>query len=386
MRSVEFSGEAVARGGFLARMRDRLCEFRNRLVQDPRVQKFAVANPLTRRIARAKARQLFDLLAGFVYSQILFSCVSLGLFERLEAGARTVDQLANEAGLPESGMRRLVDAAVALDLLEWRSGGLVGLGELGAALNANPGVKAMVRHHADLYRDLADPVTLLKGEAAERRLNSYWAYATAADPASLRADQVSDYSDLMAQSQQFIAQEVLASYDISRHRRLLDIGGGDGTFAEAAVRSSPELSATVFDLPAVAERASARVRMLGLGDRIMPAGGDFARDALPAGADLVTLVRVLYDHPDEKALTVLKAARRAIMPGGRVLIAEPMADALGAGRVGDAYFGFYLMAMGDGRARRPRELMSLLVEAGFNAPRIVATRMPLQTGIVIADA
>ena len=378
--------DAPMRAGVFGRLRDRIRDVRNRLVQSARVQRLAIANPLTRRIAKNKAAQLFDLVAGFVYSQILYSCVRLELTEKVSKYPSSVESLAGGAGLPKERMQRLVDAAVALDLLAWRSDGRVGLGELGAALNANPGVKAMVLHHADLYEDLRDPLALLRGECGERRLNDYWAYATADNPAALSRDEVADYSDLMAASQQFIAQEVLAAYDFKQHRHILDIGGGDGTFAEAIVGAVPGLTATVFDLPAVAVRAGERLDAAGVGVRVAACGGDFAKDELPVGADLITIVRVLYDHDDAKVMQILRGARRAVAAGGRVLIAEPMADAPGAGRVGDAYFGFYLMAMGNGRARRPGEVKALLSEAGFSSPRSVPTRMPLQTGIVVADA
>ncbi len=369
----------------LASVLDRLRGFRNRLVANPDVQRIAIANPLTRRLARRKAGELFDLCAGFVYSQILSACLRLSLFDLLKDRALPLDQLAREVDLTLDATRRLVDAGVALRLLEHRSGGSVGLGELGAALNANPGVKAMVEHHADLYEDLRDPVALLRGESDRPKLNAYWAYATANRPAELSRDCVADYSDLMSASQQFVAREVLAAYPIARHRKLLDVGGGDGTFVIAAASSAPHLEVIVFDLPAVAQRASERLCAEGLTARAESVGGDFVRDRLPSGADVISLVRVLYDHGDDKVLDLLKAARAVLSPGGRLLIAEPMADAPGAKRVGDAYFGFYLLAMGAGRARRPDELKALLKLAGFSRSWVVPTRMPLQTGLVVAQ-
>lgn len=345
----------------------------------------AIANPLTRHLARHKAGALFDLCAGFVYSQILSACVELKVCEALQNEALDHASLADRIGLPLEAARRLVDAGVALRLFEIRSNGSVALGELGAALNANPGVKAMVRHHRELYEDLRDPVALLRGQNDKARLNDYWAYATAENPSALTSNEVADYSDLMSASQQFIAEEVLAAYSLSRHKRLLDVGGGDGMFAMAAAQKHPHLEVTTFDLPAVAERAEARFEAAGLQSRAKAIGGDFIRDPLPGRPDIISLVRVLYDHGDEKVLSLLKAVRAALPGGGRLLIAEPMADAPGAGRVGDAYFGFYLLAMGSGRPRRPAQLSRLLQATGFSRSRVIATRMPLQTGLVLAE-
>ncbi|MDX2258570.1 MAG: methyltransferase [Hyphomicrobiaceae bacterium] len=381
-------GVSLPRTGMLGRFADRLAELRGRLAANPKFHAAAVRNPLTRPIARRKARKLFDLVAGFVYSQVLFAGVKVGLFRALATGPLDLSEVASACDLPEAEARRLVDAAASLDLVAWRADGRVGLADLGAALVANPGVIAMIEHHDLLYADLADPVGLMRGERrrGDTALGAYWPYATAAEPGALDDAAVAAYSRLMGASQTLIAGEVLDAYSVTRHRRLLDIGGGDGTFCVAAAAHAPNLHVGLFDLPAVAERARARFAHEGIADRATATGGDFDRDPLPAGADLVSLVRVLYDHDDDKALRILAAARRAIASGGTLLIAEPMARAPGSETVGDAYFGFYLLAMGSGRARAPEELGRMALVAGFAAPRIVSTRMPLQTGLVVATA
>ena len=110
-----------------------------------------------------------------------------------------------------------------------------------------------------------------------------------------------------------------------------------------------------------------------------------SRDPLPQGADIVSLVRVLHDHDDELALALLRRAHAALPPGGALLIAEPMAATPGAEPVGDAYFGFYLLAMGRGRPRSSEEITKLLARAGFTAVRALRTRRPMLANVVIAD-
>ena len=100
----------------------------------------------------------------------------------------------------------------------------------------------------------------------------------------------------------------------------------------------------------------------------------------------MSLVRVCFDHPDERVLKLLRNVRRALPPGGTLLLAEPMAGVPGVEAMGDAYFGFYLMAMGRGRSRSAAALMALAAEAGFTGARSIPTRMPLQTGLVVASA
>ena len=100
----------------------------------------------------------------------------------------------------------------------------------------------------------------------------------------------------------------------------------------------------------------------------------------------MSLVRVLHDHDDAQALRILIAVRRALPPGGVLLVAEPMSGTAGAEPMGDAYFGFYLLAMGQGRPRTPLQLQALLREAGFSRVRNGKTRRPMLSGLVIADA
>lgn len=362
---------------------DALRAWRDQLTTSPRFVRWAIGFPLTRPFARRRARAVFDLAAGFVYSQVLAACVRLDLFTLLSAQPLTVEELAQRVSLPPDGARRLLEAAASLDLTERRAGDRYGLGSLGAALLGQPGIAAMVEHHALFYEDLSDPVALLRGQRATG-LAGYWPYAGAAEPAAVPSEAVRSYSALMSASQGLIVEELLGVHDFGAYRCLLDIGGGDGTFASALGARYPALHLKTFDLPAVADLARQRFARAGLSDRAEAVGGDFLVDPLPTGADAAIFVRVLHDHDDARVRHMLAAARRALPAGGTLLIAEPFADAPGARTVGAAYFGFYLLAMGRGRARTPDELTGMLREAGFAAVRRVRTRMPLQTGLLVA--
>ncbi len=358
---------------------------RDRWLSNARFRRFAAAFPLTRPLARHHARALFDVCAGFVYSQTLLACVRLRLFEHLsQHGPQSPAELASRFALSEEAMLRLLRAAASLKLVQARSGGRYGLGRLGAAMIDNQGIMAMVEHHALLYHDLRDPLALLRGEQEQTGLGQYWPYATTDQPSSLQAEKIAAYTELMAASQPMVAQEVLNVYSFKRHRCLLDVGGGDGTFLRAVAAQAPQLRLMLFDLPAVAQQAKARFNDAGLAERVQVFGGSALSDTLPQGADIISLVRVIHDHEDEVALAFLRAARAALPDDGVLLLAEPMAGTSGAEPISDAYFGFYLLAMGTGRARTPTELQALLIAAGFERFRILATHTPLLTRVMLA--
>ena len=374
--------------GLFGRWRDALDQWAAARVANPAFRRWAERFPLTRPIARRRASQLFDLVAGFSYSQVLLACVRLQLFDRLADGSATADALAPALKLPPEACRRLLDAAVALRLLSSRQRGagaaVYRLGPLGAPMVGNAAIAAMVEHHALLYADLADPLALLRAPPGQGELARYWAYARSDRPHTLAPAQVADYSALMAASQPLVADEILDAHPLQRHHCLMDVGGGEGVFAAAAAHRWPHLRLVVFDLPEVAHRAQGRLAALGLAGRATAVGGDFCTDALPTGADVISLVRVVHDHDDHRVMALLHAARRALPPHGVLLLAEPMAGTAGAQAMGDAYFGLYLWAMGSGRPRTIAQLGAMLQAAGFSAPRQLRNAMPLQTQVLLA--
>lgn len=366
------------------RLGDAYRRYRAERLADRDFKRRAAANPLTRPFATRSATKLFDLTAGFVYSQILKAVIELDLLAKLADGPKTPDELAGPLGLPLQSARKLLDAAAALELVEARRDGSYEIGALGSALESEPGVRAMIEHHDMLYADLADPVRLLKGEAGETRLSNFWPYAGGAGRA-VGDDGAGPYSALMHESQSFVADDVLDVASFGDRNSLIDLGGGDGGFAEAAANRWPHLRITVIDLPPVAARARKRLADAGFPeDRITVRDGDFASGLDGLKADVVSLVRVLHDHDDAAALAILKAAHGALTPSGEVLVAEPLADMPGARRVGHAYFGFYLMAMGSGRPRTADEIAQLLAQAGFARANTRLTRGALPLGVITA--
>lgn len=366
---------------------DRFLAWRDRVYASPAFHYWAFRLPILRQVARYRTQALFDITAGFVYTQTLVTCVRLDLFRRLAAAPRTPAQLAHELGMPLDGVERLLAAATALRLVSPRSGGRVGLGPLGSPVLAQDSMVRMVNHNALLYLDIADPVALLgRASGAASSVQQFFPYSEVASPQSLPADTVAPYSALMSDTVAPIATEVIDASLLEGRRCLLDVGGGEGGFLRAVAARYPALHLRLFDLPAVVERAAGRMREAGMLDRFMCTSGDFHRDPLPEGADTISLVRILLDHDDARALSLLRRVRAALPPGGLLIIAEPMVGVAGARRVAEVYFSFYLRAMGRGRCRRVDEYTSLLREAGFRRTRVVPTNCPIFTSIVTADA
>lgn len=352
----------------------------HRQIAKPSFQAWASRFPLTRGIARREGAQMFDLVAGFVHSQVLMAVVELRILHRLMDGPRSSAALGHEVGIAADRMAILLQAAAALGLISRRRDGDFIIARKGAALLGVPGLEAMILHHRAFYRDLEDPVALLRGEV-ETELANFWPYVFGArgavDPAVTQT-----YSDLMADSQGLVAQDTLRMVDLSGIRCLLDVGGGSGAFALAVAQAHPDMQLMLFDLPPVVPVAVTRFKAVGLEDRLTIHGGSFRSDSLPQGADTISLIRVLYDHADETVQALLSKIYDTLPAGGRLIVSEPMSGGAAPERAGDAYFAFYTMAMRTGKTRSAKDIAALCARAGFVQIESPKAPRPYVTSVV----
>ncbi len=353
----------------------------NRLLASPGFQTWAARNPLTRRRVRREGEALFDLVAGFCHSQVLAAFVALDLPDRLMAGERSAADLAFACKVPSGRMTVLLNAAAALGLLARRAD-RYRLTQRAAALAGVPGLRDMIAHHHLLYADLADPVAFFRGET-ETQLAAFWPYVFGAGAAE-RPDTAARYSQLMADSQALVAADTLDAVPLAGVRHLMDVGGGTGAFLAAVAARHPGPGLTLFDLPAVVPAATERFARAGIAHRVTIAAGSFRDDPLPAGADSISLIRVLYDHADETVMALLRSVHAALPPGGRLVISEPMTGSARPQKAGDVYFALYCMAMRTGRARSQTEIAALLRAAGFHDIRTPSPRRAFITSALTA--
>jgi len=280
-------------------------------------------------------------------------------------------------GLTTPAAHTLLTAAQALNLTEEVSRGYWMVGELGASVLGNPAVADMVKHHAVLYRDLADPLALLRHRESTG-LRDYWSYV----PGGNTPDEGHrEYSQLMSSSLALISDHILETYPLEDYRTLVDVAGGTGHFARMVKKRYPDIDAMVLDLPEVVSEAKRQFPQTDI--RFVAA--DMFRSSLPQDTELFSLVRVLHDHDDEPILNLLSRLHSALKPGGHLLIAEPMAGTPGAEPIGDTYFSFYLWAMGSGRPRTAKELKGMCLAAGFSGIREFKTPIPALTRVLVAE-
>ncbi len=358
--------------------------WRNGLMAKPAFRRFAGQFPFSKRIVRSQARSLFDLMAGFTYSQTVYALVQGGVIQKLQQDTASLDGLATQLDMTLDQAERILLAGISIGLITRSKDDRFGLTLMGAALAGDAGILAMVRHHRLLYKDLADPLSLFRAEKSDTHLSRYYQYAANPAAAKLPAEDVSDYSELMALSQAMVSAEIIGATRFKDHSKLWDIGGGKGVFARHALISNPKLEVCVLDLPGVVEAAKQLPENEEFGWRLSFQSGDFLKSEMPTDCSAATSLRVLFDHDDAMNDRILTHVHSQLFERQAVYIAEPMAETKGAEPIGHAYYGMYLKAMGAGRVRTFEAHKARLEKIGFHSVREIPTHQPIITRLIEA--
>ena len=351
-----------------------------RLVAKPEFQRFAAKLPFAGKLAQRDGAEIFDILQGFVASQVLLALVELEILQDLLQGPASTEELSRTRRIPAARVEALLQAGAALRLLKRGGKGQFSLARRGAAILGVPGLTDMIRHNAAFYKDMADPVSILRAEG-DTHLARFWPYVYG-QGADVPRDNAERYSDLMAKSQALVAEDTLRAVSLHGANTLMDVGGGSGVFVSEALNRHRHLRASLVDLPEVTPAAESRLAQAGLLDRVTLHPGSFRDTSLPKGADNISLIRVLYDHDDATVRDLLAKVFDALPRGGRLIVSEPMAGGGRPERAGDVYFAFYTMAMGTGRARSPERIAALCEEVGFDRSAAPSAQRPYVTRVL----
>jgi precorrin-6B methylase 2 len=163
-----------------------------------------------------------------------------------------------------------------------------------------------------------------------------------------------------------MAPSIVAAIKPGEARKLLDIGGGSGAYAQAFLEASPGLTATIFDLPSVINMARQRLASTGLLDRIQLVAGDFYKDKLPTGHDLALLSAIIHQNSPEQNVELYRKIFSAIQPEGRLVIRDHVMSSDHTRPTSGALFAVnMLVGTAGGRTYSFEDIKSSLESAGF---------------------
>jgi len=322
---------------------------------------------------------LFQTLYAYQESAILMGSHELGIYDVLAKGPLTLHEVASRLGTAPRSTMLVLNACVAMGLLQ----------EDGDRYSNAP--------LADKFLVRDKPDYLGRVIAKEQEFYEPWGRMPAAvreDKAQLPHIRVRLRLDPAAASNFLLAlhdlgllnASALPDYvDLSGRSKLLDVGGGVGTFSILLAQQNPDLQAVVLDLPQVRTLAEDTIASYGLSDRISFQEGDYDAPELGEGYDAVLLSNILHDNSEESCHQLLAKSYRALVEGGLVVVNEFFLDEAGTSPPVAAIFSLLMMLENQGAAEHPTEqIKRWLLEAGFVDP--VAHRLPEPSPMVVVVA
>jgi predicted O-methyltransferase YrrM len=160
-----------------------------------------------------------------------------------------------------------------------------------------------------------------------------------------------------------VSEAVVRHYDVSRNRRIVDVGGSEGVLLSALLTAAPAATGVLFDLPEVIAGARDSLTAGDHGERIELVGGDFF-DEVPAGGELYVLKSVLHDWEDEQALRILQNVHRASAPGGSLAVIEALLPSEPAPSF-THLMNLLMLTVAGGRERTLEDYQALFDQAGY---------------------
>ncbi|MEW6218043.1 MAG: methyltransferase [Thermodesulfobacteriota bacterium] len=319
------------------------------------------------------AGQILSLSTGYWQASTLHAGVRLGVFTVLNEGGRSGEEVAAATGAHPRATTVLLNALAAMGLLQ-KTGDRFTNGPAAARflVEGTPGyIGYIILHHHHLVDGWAQLDTAVRtGEAVEKR--SY------GEERERESFQLGMFNLAMA-----IAPRLAAEIDLAGRRRLLDLGGGPGTYAIHFCLANPGLTAVIFDRPTTEPFARATVERFGLAGRIDFAAGDFNQTPLPAGCDVAWLSQILHSNGPEACQRLIRKTRDALAPGGLVMVHEFLLDDSHAAPLFPALFSLNMLVNnGNGRSYSEGDLRAMLQEAGLKDIRRLAFVGPNDSGIV----
>lgn len=310
---------------------------------------------------RPDPSHIMDLASAFYGSSILFTASDLGIFACLAKSQQaTCEDIVAALSLDPRGARLLLDGCVALQLLAKEGSMYRNTPETAIFLvPGSPGdLSQAIRYNRDVYAAWGSLGNLVRtGKPVERPQ-----IHLGEDPSRTRTFVMSMHGRALG-----IGRAIVPSLDLSGRKRLLDIGGGPGTYSVLIAQANPGISCTVMDLPPIVAIASELIQQQQMSARVQTIPGDYHTASFPEGNDAIILFGMLHQESEESVRDILRRAYSALTPGGIIYIMDMMTDQTRTAPAFSALFALNMALTAEhGWVFSDAELKSWMEEAGFS--------------------
>jgi ubiquinone/menaquinone biosynthesis C-methylase UbiE len=320
--------------------------------------------------------RLLQLVLGMFVSRALGVAAELGVADVLQEGPLELKELARRTGSDPDGLYRMLRALAAVGVFELQADQRLANNELSALLRAD--VAGSMRANVLWFSDVSgwrawerlDHSVRTGKPAFDEAFGSDCFTWLGAHPASLAV-----FQQTMTGLSLASGSALAAAYDFSSLRKVVDVGGGQGTLLSLLIDHFPDLKGVLFDRPEVIQSAREMLKTGRHAANIETVTGDFF-ESVPGGADAYLLKHIIHDWDDEQCIRVLSNCRRALPPGGRVLIVESVLSGGPESTITKLIDLEMLVMTSGGRERTEQEFCSLLARAGLQFARLIPTQSP----------
>jgi hypothetical protein len=318
---------------------------------------------------------LLQLSGGYWSACALHAGVKLDVFTPLADRPLTAQELAGVLKADVRGLTMLLNALAALNLLEKRGSAYVTTAFAAEFLSraAPKYLGHIILHHHDLMSGWAELDEAVRSGGAIRERVSHGGEEA-------RESFLMGMFNLAMQ----IAPRIVAGIDLAGRKRLLDLGGGPGTYAIHFCRHNPGLTAVVYDLPTTRRFAEQTIARFGLSDRIAFEEGDFLAGDIRERFDVAWLSHILHGESPQGCAVILEKAVAALEPGGLIMVQEFILDDTLDGPLFPALFSLnMLLATPAGQAYSQGELCAMLTAAGVKGLQRLPLDLPNGAGVLV---
>jgi len=326
--------------------------------------------------------QILQIITNFWSSRAVYVFARLGIPDLLKSGPKTVEELASETKMHAPSLYRVLRALSSIGFVSVTADGRFAQTPLSEILVTDaPGslrwftISELGQEHFPAWGNLLHSVKT--GEIAFDNFFGVdiWKYF------EQNPEDAAVFNNSMSGVTAATNEEILAVYDFSSFKTVVDVGGGHGGLVTSILNAHPKLKGILLDAPQVIEGTRSKIEAAGLADRCETVAGDFFK-SVPAGGDAYVMKWIIHDWDDKRAITILQNIRNRMQPNGKVIIVDCVVPENNDPDF-SKFFDLNMMVMTGGKERTEKEFAQLLGAAGFKLLRVIPTKVP--TSIVEAE-
>lgn len=318
---------------------------------------------------------LLQFTTGAWITQAIYVAAKLGVADLMKDGPKSCEELARSSQADAASLRRILRLLASFGVFTETSESTFGLTPMAEFLRSdNP--QSMRAWATMMGSDWHWKIwgELLYGAQTGKPAFDHVHNIRPFEYFSLHPEVAGLFNHAMASISSSEIGAILAAYDFSKSKKIVDVAGGNGSLIRPLLLQNKQAGGVLFDLPHVTDTAKEQIEKEGLIGRLDIVGGSFFQ-TVPTGGDLYLLKHILHDFNDKEALAILQNCRRAMSPGAKLLTIEmiiPAGNEPSFGKMVD----LEMMLIG-GVERTESEYRKLLAEAGFKTTTIVPTASPV---------